>query len=158
MASARRQCPKARGLNASSDDEIRIYYDNVKAKQDADLRPGVTVLCDVICRSELGKELPKGFAFDFVPLWQLSDTEKADIGAKDTNSVVQAFDSGIVDRGTALKELRQSSNTTGLWSNITDEDIAAAEAEPPPTSGEGDLTDGLDHPGQKAKPEPGKDE
>lgn len=145
------------GLNGSSEEEIRIYYDGVKADQDAALRPGVTTLCDVISRSELGRPLPEGFAFDFVPLWQLSDTEKAEIGSKDTASVVSAFDSGIVDRGTALKELRQSSNTSGLWSNITDEDIKAAEDEPPPVPGE-DMTDAPDDGGQEAKPQSGQDE
>ncbi|WP_371355581.1 DUF1073 domain-containing protein [Pseudomonas chlororaphis] len=142
----------------NDDDSVRIYYDGIKADQDSALRPGVTTLCDVIARSELGKPLPEGFAFDFVPLWQLSDTEKADVGAKDTASVVQAFDSGIVDRGTALKELRQSSNTTGLWSNITDEEITEAENEPPPVPGEKDLIDALENQGQKAKPESGQDE
>ncbi len=120
------------GLSSSSDSEIRIYYDGVKSKQDADLRPGVTTLCDVISRSELGKPLPEGFDFNFVPLWQLSDTEKADIAQKDTTTIVDAFDAGLVSRQTALKELRQSSNTSGLWSNITDEEIKAAEDEPPP--------------------------
>jgi phage-related protein (TIGR01555 family) len=144
---------------SNGDESVRIYYDGIKADQDSALRPGVTTLCDVIARSELGKPLPEGFAFDFVPLWQLSDTEKADVGAKDTASVVEAFDAGIVDRGTALKELRQSSNTTGLWSNITDDEIKAAEDEQPPVPGEGDKTD--DPPGnsgQEAKPESGKDE
>lgn len=146
------------GLNSSTTEEVRIYYDNVKAKQDSDLRPGVTVLCEVICRSELGKPLPKGFAFDFVPLWQLSDTEKAEIASKDTASVVEAFDAQIIDRPTAMKELRQSSNTTGMWSNITDDDIAAAEAEPPPVIGEKDLINAPDDPGQKEKPESGQGE
>lgn len=150
------------GLNGSSEEEIRIYYDGVKADQDSALRPGVTTLCDVISRSELGKQLPDGFAFDFVPLWQLSDTEKAEIGAKDTNSVVQAYDSQIISRSTALKELRQSSNTTGLWSNITDEEIKEAENEPPPgfDDGEGDLNDDPAPPGNdgpEAKPQSGKD-
>jgi len=118
----------------------------------------VTTLCDVISRSELGKPLPEGFAFDFVPLWQLSDTEKAEIAAKDTTSIVTAFEAEIIDRPTALKELRQSSNTTGMWSNITDDEIKAAEDEPPPVPGEKDLIDAPENPGQKAKPESGQDE
>ena len=122
------------------------------------MRAGVTTLCDIVSRSELGKPLPDGFAFDFVPLWQLSDTEKAEVGAKDTNSVVQAFDSGIVDRSTALKELRQSSNTAGLWSNITDDEIKEAENEPPPVTGEKDLIDAPENPRPEAKPEPGQGE
>jgi len=146
------------GISNGDDTSVRIYYDSVKSDQDSNLRPGVTTLCDVISRSELGKPLPEGFAFDFVPLWQLSDTEKAEISSKDTTSVVEAFDAQIIDRPTALKELRQSSNTTGMWSNITDDDIAAAEAEPPPVIGEKDLIDAPDDPGQKEKPEPGQGE
>lgn len=147
------------GISNGDDTSVRIYYDSVKSDQDTFLRPGVTTICDVISRSELGKPLPEGFAFDFVPLWQLSDTEKADISAKDTTSVVTAYDAQIISRGTALKELRQSSNTTGLWSNITDDEITEAEAEPPPSLGEGDLTNvPPENPGQKEKPEPGQDE
>jgi phage-related protein (TIGR01555 family) len=146
------------GISNGDDTSVRIYYDSVKSDQDSNLRPGVTTLCDVISRSELGKPLPEGFAFDFVPLWQLSDTEKAEISSKDTTSVVEAFDAQIIDRPTALKELRQSSNTTGMWSNITDDDIAAAEAEPPPVIGEKDLINAPDDPGQKEKPEPGQGE
>lgn len=144
------------GLNSSGDSDLRTYYDNVAAWQDRDLRPGVTTLLDVVCRSVLGKPMEDGWDFKFNPLWQLTDTEKAEIGAKDTNSVVQAFDSGIVSRVTALKELRQSSQTTGLWSNITDEDIKEAENDPPPG------VEGLElpnaNPGQKEAPKPGEDE
>lgn len=146
------------GISNGDDTSVRIYYDSVKADQDSCLRAGVTTICDVISRSELGKPLPEGFAFDFVPLWQLSDTEKAEIGAKDTNSIVTAFDVGVIDRGTALKELRQSSNTTGLWSNITDDEIKTAEDEPPPVPGEKDLIDAPDDSGSEAKPKSGKDE
>ena len=40
--------------------------------------------------------------------------------------------SGVIDRVTALKELRQCCDKVGVWSNITDEIIAEAEASPPP--------------------------
>lgn len=146
------------GISNGDDTAVRIYYDSVKSDQDTYMRPGVTTLCDVISRSELGKPLPEGFAFDFVPLWQLSDTEKAEIASKDTASVVSAYEAEIIDRPTALKELRQSSNTTGMWSNITDDEIKSAEDEPPPVPGEKDLIDAPENPGQEAKPESGKDE
>lgn len=122
------------GMNSTGDSDLRTYYDNVAAWQDRDLRPGVTTLLDVIARSVLGKPMEDGWDFKFNPLWQLTDTEKAEIGSKDTSSIVQAYDSGIVSRSIALKEMRQSSQTTGLWSNITDEDIKDAESDPPPGS------------------------
>ncbi|SEI98706.1 hypothetical protein SAMN04244579_02707 [Azotobacter beijerinckii] len=129
------------GLNSSGDSDLRTYYDNVAAWQDKDLRPGVTTLLEVISLSVLGRPMPDGWDFHFNPLWQLTDTEKADIGSKDTASIVQAYDAGLISRATGLKEMRQSSQTTGLWSNITDEDIEEAENDPPPGSEGLELTD-----------------
>lgn len=144
------------GLNSSGDSDLRTYYDNVAAWQDRDLRPGVTTLLEVVARSALEKPLPDGWDFQFRPLWQLTDTEKADIASKDTASVVDAYDSQLIGRATALKELRQSSQTTGLWSNITDEDIKEAENDPPPGAEDLDLPDANDRP--EEKPESGPDQ
>lgn len=137
------------GLNSSGDSDLRTYYDNVAAWQDRDLRHGLSTLLQVLARSELGKPMPDGWDFQFRPLWQLSDTEKADIASKDTASVVAAYDAQLISRGTALKELRQSSQTTGLWTNITDEDIEEAEDEPPPGA-LGDMPDAIQDSGQEA--------
>lgn len=144
------------GLNSSGDSDLRTYYDNVAAWQDRDLRPGVTTLLQVISLSVLGKPMPDGWDFQFRPLWQLTDSEKAEIASKDTSSIVEAYDAGIVSRATALKEMRQSSQTTGLWSNITDEDIKEAENDPPPGAEDLDLPDANDRP--EEKPESGQDQ
>lgn len=121
------------GLNSSGESDLRTYYDNVAQAQDRKLRSGLTKLLDVICRSALGREPDKGFSFEFRPLWQISDEQKASIAKSITDSVTAAYDAQLIDRTTALKELRQSSHITGVWSNITDEDIKEAENDPPPT-------------------------
>lgn len=144
------------GLNSAGDSDLRTYYDNVAAWQDRDLRPGVTTLLQVISLSVLGKEMPDGWDFQFHPLWQLTDTEKSEIGSKDTSSIVEAYDAGIISRATALKEMRQSSQTTGLWSNITDKDIEEAKNDPPPGAEDLDLPDANDRP--EEKPEPGQNQ
>ncbi|WP_043614429.1 DUF1073 domain-containing protein, partial [Chromobacterium violaceum] len=128
------------GLGGDHSGEVRNYYDNVNQGQETDLRPGMTTLLDVLSRSELGRPLPDGFDFKFSALWQMSDTEKADIASKVTTSVGDAYDAQLIDRATALKELRQNSHVTGIWSNITDDDIKEAENDPPP--GAGELMDG----------------
>jgi hypothetical protein len=43
--------------------------------------------------------------------------------------VIAAFNAGLISQQVALKEMRQQSELTGMWSNITDEDIAQANAE-----------------------------
>lgn len=119
------------GLNSTGESDLRTYYDNINKQQEAKLRRPLNVLLDVIARSTLGTALPEGFKFRFKPLWQTTDTERADIGQKNTASVVQAYDSGLVTADVALRELRQASSHSGLWSNISDEDIAEAENMPP---------------------------
>lgn len=124
------------GLNSTGESDIRNYYDNISKDQEKLLRPGMSRLIDVMFRSEFGDAPPDGFDFDFRPLWQMSDDQKADVAVKVTTAVTGASDAGLIDRATALKELRQSSQITGVFSNITDEDIKAAEEEPPPSMGE----------------------
>lgn len=119
------------GMNATGDSDLCNYYDRTNADQNKDLRSGMTTILKIVCRSTLGIDAPKNLNFTFKPLWQLNDTEKSDIAQKHTSAVVQAEESSLVSRADALRELRHSSRITGLWSSITDEDIEAAENEPP---------------------------
>ncbi|WP_250538800.1 MULTISPECIES: DUF1073 domain-containing protein [unclassified Caballeronia] len=139
------------GLSATGESDVRNYYDNIKQQQERRLRLPLTRLLEVIVRSELGTEPPEGFQFGFNPLWQLSDSEKADIAQKNTDTVTKAYDDGLISQQTALKELRQSSHITGVWSNITDEMINEADDELP------DLTEidpNAPNAGQETQPEP----
>lgn len=128
------------GLNSTGESDLCNYYDNINAKQESTLRSGISKVLDVVSRSELGAPLPEGTDFEFAPLWQLSNTEKAEIAGKVTTAVNDAYDNQLIDRATALRELRQSSRITGIWSNVTDKDIAEAENDPPPGAGELGLT------------------
>ncbi len=120
------------GLNATGDSDIRMYYDSINAKQEAALRAGWNVILHVLWRSVYGKSAPKDLEFTFTPLWQMSALDKATVGKSNTETILGAFDDGVTDRATTLKELRQQSKETGLFSNISDEDITEAESEGPP--------------------------
>lgn len=124
------------GLNATGESDLRNYYDTIKQQQEARLRRPCENIYKALWRSTHGTDLPEQFAVEFNPLWQTSDAEKAEIASKVTDSVTRASDSGLIDRHTALKELQQQSQVTGIFSNITDEDIKEAENEPPPSMGE----------------------
>ena len=43
-----------------------------------------------------------------------------------------AYDHGVIDLETALQELRQASDVTGIFTNITDQQIEEAKDAPPP--------------------------
>jgi phage-related protein (TIGR01555 family) len=118
------------GLNSSGESDLRIYYDGIKAQQERSMRGPLTRVFGVMCQSLFGG-LPDGFGFDFNSLWDLSDDEKAEVANKTTAAVVGAYDAGLISQKTALQELRQSSEATGIFATITDEDIDAADEEPP---------------------------
>jgi hypothetical protein len=139
------------GLNATGDSDIRNYYDAINAQQEARMRRPIGILMDVVHRSLFGKPLPDGFNYSFAPLWQLADTEKAQVALQVTQAVDMSVTSSIIPPHIALKELRQSSKITGVWSNITDEDIEEAKNTPPPMQEQGG-----DQPGQEAAPKQGE--
>ncbi len=120
------------GLSATGESDLRMYYDNVASQQESRLRDGLMRVLHVMHRSLFGTPAPQSFDFDFVALWQTSSKEKADISTTVTNTVVAAFNAGIISADVALQELKQSSESTGIFSNITQEEIDQAKTEPPP--------------------------
>ncbi len=142
------------GLSATGESDLRNYYDAVKCEQEARLYDPVAIIYDLAYRSLTGVELPKGFSHIFNPLWQMSDTEKAGVASSTTSTVLSAFGEGIISQKTTLKELRQSAEVTGIWTNITDEDIEAADSEPPPPpSAEGGPNAAQGGPPQEGEPD-----
>jgi phage-related protein (TIGR01555 family) len=143
------------GLNSTGESDMRMYYDGILSQQERHLRPPLEVLIRVIAQSE-GVKIPDNFNFEFVPLWQLAPEQKAAISAQTTQSVLQAFEAGVVTHAHALKELRNSSVETGIWGNITDEDIEEAENEPKVPPGMG--MPGMEgtQPGEPGQGQPGQ--
>jgi phage-related protein (TIGR01555 family) len=119
------------GMNATGESDIRNYYDTINAKQNRNLRLPMNTLLDLVFRSTTGDAPPKGFGYQFNSLWQMSEKDKADIAKTIGDTVGAAFEDGIIDRPTALRELKQSADVTGVFSNITEELITEAENEPP---------------------------
>lgn len=120
------------GLNSTGESDLRMYYDNIKARQESKLRNPWETLLKVLWASELGKPAPDDMTFKFTPLWQMSATDKANNGKTIAETISGAYNDGIISRKTALTELRDSSAETGLFTNITDEDIEEADQDEPP--------------------------
>lgn len=120
------------GLNSTGESDLRMYYDNINAQQNAKLRTGLSLLIAVMWRSTFGVPEPKDLQFAFTPLWQMSATDKAANGQTITNTVTAAYEAGLTSRASSLKDLKQTAPETGLFGNITDEEIKEAEEEPPP--------------------------
>ena len=114
------------GLNATGESDIRTYYDHIKQQQVKTMLVGVTKLYKCLAAGK-GIALPENFRISFKSLWEMSNTEKAEVAGKVTETVAKAKDAGLISDQTALKELRQSSDVTGVFTNITDEDIELAD-------------------------------
>lgn len=113
------------GLNATGESDLQNYYDMIAEKQESYLRPILNKVLPPFIISTLGS-LPDDFDFEFDPVAEPSDKERADLAKCGTDNVVAAYNAGLISQRTALKELKQQSERTGVWTNITDEDIAKA--------------------------------
>lgn len=117
------------GLNSTGESDLKNYYGDINAKQEATLRNPLTKILKVAYRSRFGKPAPKDLQYTFTSLWQETGETKATVARTKTETVAGQYESGLVPRVVALKELRQQSAETGLWTNITDEMIDEAEKE-----------------------------
>ena len=120
------------GLNATGESDLQNYYDMIAEKQESYLRPILNKVLPPFIISTLGS-LPDDFDFEFDPVAEPTDKERADLAKFGTDNVVAAYNAGLISQRTALQELKQQAERTGVWTNITDEDIERASdtVEPP---------------------------
>lgn len=115
------------GLNATGESDLRTYYDGILRQQESELREGVELSYQLAYRSEFGRPPPDDWSLQFLPLWQMDDEQRANVAKTTTDAILQPFSQGLTRRSTTLKELKQSSKVTGLFTNITDEEIKEAD-------------------------------
>ena len=114
------------GMNATGESDMQCYYDTIEEKQESELRPIYDKLLPIMCMSTLGA-VPDDLDYDFNAVRRPDEDEMSDLASKNTDSVTKAFQAGLISQRTALKELRSQSEITGMWTNITDEDIEKAD-------------------------------
>lgn len=115
------------GFN-NGEETLQNYYDTIEEKRETYVRAPLEKLIKILTMSALG-EIPDDLEIKFNPVRRPSDMEKADLGSKNTEAILSAYSAGIFGKGTVLRELRQLSPTTGMWTNITDQMIEDADKE-----------------------------
>jgi hypothetical protein len=103
------------GLNASSDGEIRIYYDYVNAMQQLLFGDNLKKVIDIIQLSEIGVIDPD-ISFEFVSLWQMDTKEMAAVRKSDAEAASLYFEMGAVSGDEVRQRLAADpeSGYTGL--------------------------------------------
>lgn len=135
------------GMNATGESDLQIYYDSISQKQDSNLAPAIDKLLPIMALSEWGY-IPDDLDYDFNPIASISQKDKTDLGSRSAETIGSAYDSGLISQKIALKELRQQSKITGMFTNITDEDIENADDIIQPPIEEGDFMNDLETPTQ----------
>ena len=110
------------GMNATGESDLRNYYDYVDSQREAKLRPALQKLLPIMAMSAWGY-VPDDLDFSFPPLWTPTAKEVAEIGKAKSETIIAAFQSGLLDASTAQKELKKLSDETGMFDSITDEAI-----------------------------------
>ena len=69
------------GLSATGESDLKTYYDGIRKRQVQDMLVMVTVIYRLIAQS-LKFKVGDGFGVTFRSLWQMTETEKADIAQR----------------------------------------------------------------------------
>lgn len=132
------------GLNASSDGEIRVFYDWVNAQQEDLLRDPLDTVLKVLQLNRFG-EVDPDIVFEFVPLYQLSAKELADMRKVDADTDAVYVELGVMDADDIRATL--GADDEGRYTNV---DFSGPAPEPP---------DQGEPPGQPGQPgQPGEQE
>ena len=83
------------GLNATGDSDLVNYYDRIASDQELRLTPALEKLDKAVQRSALGK-FDENIFYEWRPLWQMSEEQKATIAKQKADSAKVDADSGLV--------------------------------------------------------------
>ena len=83
------------GLNASSDGEIRVFYDWIAAQQEHLFSPSLDVLLKLIQLNEFGDIDPE-IGYSYEPLWQATEAEKSVIRKTNADAASVMIADGVL--------------------------------------------------------------
>ncbi|WP_374413257.1 DUF1073 domain-containing protein [Novosphingobium colocasiae] len=103
------------GLNASSEGEIRVFYDTIMAYLHRVVAEPMVAILDIVQLSLWGHIDPK-ISFEFESLWEMSDKDKADIRKSDADADAAYVNLGVVDPEEVRERLRN--DETSLYHGV----------------------------------------
>jgi phage-related protein (TIGR01555 family) len=117
------------GLNASSDGEIRVFYDHIHASQERLLGHHVRKAIKVAQLYEFGS-IDEAIGWDFDSLWELDEAGEASVRKTDADTAAVLIESGVIDPEEERE--RQANSPTSLYQNV---DLSGPAPEPPEDDG-----------------------
>jgi uncharacterized protein len=119
------------GLQSTGDNEMRAYYDAVRAKQKAFLTPALRRLDTAMMMHAFGR-VPEDVDHDWTPLWQMLPVERADIAKKKAETTQVYVNAGLFPADGLAKATRDQIIADGVYpsfdQHVAEADIAATVA------------------------------
>lgn len=111
------------GMNATGDGDLNNYYDSIQTIQEMDIGDAMSVLDEVIIHSSLGTR-PGDIFYTWVPLKQLSEKDRAEVGDKITSAFKKVVEMELLPEeavGTSLVgALTETGVAPGLEAQVGD--------------------------------------
>lgn len=92
------------GLNTSASDEIRVFYDRVKAKQEKVFGANITTAIQAIQLNEFGS-IDEEIGFEFLPLWELDDAGRSAVDKTNADADSVRITDGVISPEEARDKL-----------------------------------------------------
>lgn len=102
------------GMNATGESDLINYYDRLKSEQENELTPTLSPLDDAVIASALGSR-PTPIYYNWNPLWQLSDKDKAEVEKKRAETVKIHKETGLLPEQALAKGLRNQLVEAGVY-------------------------------------------
>lgn len=112
------------GMNSTGESDMNNYYDYIDGLRETMFRPVLEKLLPIMAVSCWG-HVPDDLEIAFPPMRTPDANEIAEITAKNTSAIIAAYQNDLIDRATAMQELQNLSDETGIFAKITDEDVEA---------------------------------
>lgn len=106
------------GLNASSDGEIRVWYDHVSSRQEQTLRPNLEIIMHLAMLNIWG-EIDPDIQFRFTPLWQMTESEQATVEKTKAETRGVYVEMGITSTDEARRALANDDASPFMGADIT---------------------------------------
>lgn len=116
------------GLNASSEGEIRVYYDTVKAYQEHLFRVPLTTCIDFIQLSEYG-EVDEDIDYDFLSLWELDEAAEAAVQNQKAVTHDMYIQSGVISQEEVRRAIVADKNSAYSGLDLSEEPSLPPEQE-----------------------------
>lgn len=150
------------GLNASTDGEIRVFYDTIAAWQERQLRLPVQIIFGMAQLSLFGS-IDDEIVFEFVPLFALTEKERAELQKLKGETGTNLIDHGVIDAEEERQRLASDEESDYPSIDVSDvpelleeeeEGLEPEGGRPDPIAGKGGA--GQAAPGKKSSTPPKK--